>query len=976
MKQIKIRIAFCLTVATGLSGLTQAKGAFDINSKSGKIITTDATALRTRQQDSITTANDGKDSLVQVAFRKVNKKDLQGGVSVVNLSSLMEKNYSTFSLENLDALTPGVHGNIFGNNGNIWGNSGYLVLVDGFPRDADNIMPTEIDQITVMKGVGNVALYGSRAAKGVVYITTKRGGNYSQRVNVRANAGINVPKAYPEYLGSAEYMTLYNEARRNDGLTDLYSTSAIYNHSAGLNPFRYPNIDFFSSEYLKDSYNRFDLTTEISGGNDKAQYYTNLGFWSNGSLLNFGEAVDNNGSNRFNLRGNINVKLNKMIKLNVDASASFYTGKGVNADYWGSSATVRPNRFSPLIPISMLEEGDDPSMVYVNNSNYIIYGKYLLGGTQLDQNNVFASVYAGGSSKNITRQFQFNTGLDFDLSRLLEGFSFKSGLAIDYRTGFTQSYNNNYAVYEAGWNTYAGFEQISGLTKYGNDSKTGAENISNSSYRQNISFFGQFDYDRTFNRKHNFTGTLLGYGFYIGESEVYHATNNANLGLQLAYNFDHKYYADFSSAYIYSAKLPASNRGAFSPTLSLGWRISEENFLKDSHVLDNLKITASAGILNTDLDISSYFLYQGYYTYNDAAWHSWKDGQLVHSFDRRRGNNFDMTFPQRREISFGLEGSLLNNAIGFSGNAFFSETKGNVVPLTALYPVYFSTGWPVYSDVPYANYDRDRRNGFDFNLNFNKKLGEIAWTLGFNGTYYHTKASVRASDAEYADAYQRRVGQPVDAIFGLKSDGFFMDYNDIANSPNQSTLASGGVKPGDIKYKDQNNDGIVDTRDEVYLGRGGWAGSPLTLGVNLTAKWKNLTLFALGAGRFGAKAMKNNSYFWVDGQDKYSAVVRNRWTEETKSTATFPRLTTGTADNNYRSSDFWIYSTDRFDLAKVQISYQFPARILGKGLIRELGAYVNGFNLLTIAKERDIMEMNVGSAPQVRFYNLGIKALF
>ncbi|WP_207533965.1 SusC/RagA family TonB-linked outer membrane protein [Desertivirga arenae] len=968
MKQLKIGIALCLTVATGLSGLSSAKAAIDIKSKSIIKIKKGPKGSEIKELDSLDVKND-KDSLVQVAFKKVKKADLLGGVSVVNLSQLMEKNYSTYSLENLEALAPGFHGNI-------WGNNSYLVLVDGVPRDANNIMPTEIDQITVMKGIGSVALYGSRAAKGVVYITTKRGGNYGQQVNVRANAGVNVPTAYPEYLGSAEYMTLYNEALRNDGLSSLYTPNDIYNTSAGANPYRYPNLNFYSSDYLKDSYNRYDVTTEISGGNDKAQYYTNLGYWSNGSLLNFGEAADNGGANRFNLRGNIDMKLNRIIKLNVDATASFYTGKGVNADYWGSAATVRPNRFSPLIPISMVENGDDPSTIYVNNSNYIIDGKYLLGGTQLDQTNVFGTIYAGGSNKSISRQFQFNTGVDFDLNGLLQGLSFKSALAIDYLTSFTQGYNNNYATYQASWNNYAGFDQISALTKFGDDSKTGIENISSSYYRQNIAFSGQFDYNRSFNRRHNFSGTLLGYGFHIGESGSYHKTNNANLGLQLAYNFSQKYYADFSSAYVYSARLPEKNRGAFSPTISLGWRLSEESFLKDNSAVDDLKLTASAGILNTDLDITNYYLYQGYYTYNDAAWYSWKDGQLVHSFDRRRGNNFDMTFPQRREINFGLEGSFFNNSISFTGNAFFSQTKGNIVQPTSLYPNYFSTGFPVYSDIPFVNYDNDQRKGFDLGLNFNKKLGQTNWSLGLNGTYYQTEARVRASDNQFVDEYQLRVGRPLDAIFGLQSAGLFMDASDIANSPSQSTLASGGVKPGDIKYKDQNNDGIVDTRDEVYLGRGGWSGSPLTLGLNLTAKWKNLTFFALGTGRFGAFAMKNNSYFWVDGQDKYSAVVRNRWTEDTKSTATFPRLTTGTSDNNYRNSDFWLYSTDRFDLAKVQVSYQFPARLLGKGFIREFGAYVNGFNLLTVAKEREIMELNIGSAPQTRFYNLGVKAMF
>ena len=184
------------------------------------------------------------------------------------------------------------------------------------------------------------------------------------------------------------------------------------------------------------------------------------------------------------------------------------------------------------------------------------------------------------------------------------------------------------------------------------------------------------------------------------------------------------------------------------------------------------------------------------------------------------------------------------------------------------------------------------------------------------------------------------------------------------------------MSPGDIKYKDQNGDGIIDTRDEVYLGRGGWFGAPLTLGVNLTAKWKNFSFFALGTGRFGAYGMKNSSYFWVDGEDKYSVVVRDRWTEKTQNTAKYPRLTTSISDNNFRSSDFWMYSTNRFDVSKVQISYDLSKQLRKKGFVHELGVYVTGFNLLTISPDREIMELNIGNAPQTRLYNAGVKAVF
>ena len=129
-------------------------------------------------------------------------------------------------------------------------------------------------------------------------------------------------------------------------------------------------------------------------------------------------------------------------------------------------------------------------------------------------------------------------------------------------------------------------------------------------------------------------------------------------------------------------------------------------------------------------------------------------------------------------------------------------------------------------------------------------------------------------------------------------------------------------------------------------------------------------------GRFGAYAMRNNSYFWVDGEDKYSEVVRDRWTPETSETATYPRLTTTTSNNNFRSSDFWMYSTDRFDLAKVQVSYNLPKTMFNKSFVQEIGVYVGGTNLLTVSPEREILELSVGGAPQNRFYNLGIKAIF
>ena len=901
---------------------------------------------------------------VQAAFRKVSPQNLLGGISVVNVPELLRSNYMTYSLENMEAWAPGYNGN------SNWAMGGYLLMIDGIPREAGNVLPTEIEQITFLKGVNAVALYGSRAAKGVIYITTKRGQAGGQKIDVRVNAGMNVPKAYPEYLGSAEYMTLYNEARRNDGLAELYSAETIYNYASGKNIYRYPNVDYYSDQYLKKAYSRYDVTSEISGGNEKARYYTNIGFQTTGSLLNFGEAVHNNRSDRFNVRGNIDINLNEYLSCFVDATGIFYTGRGVNTDYWGSAATLRPHRFSPLIPISMIEATDDASQILVKNSNHIIGGQYLLGGSQLDQTNPFAAIYAGGNNKYTSRQFQFSTGVNADLRGLLKGLSFRSTFAVDYNSSYNLAFNNTYAVYAPAWNNYAGEDLISSMTKYGQDATSGVQNVSNSWYRQTIAATGQFNYVNSIAGKHNVSAILLVNGFQQSESSVYHRTSNANLGLQVGYNYKNTYYADFSGALIHSAKLPEGKRRAFSPTVSLSWRLSNEPFLRNSDIVNDLRLTASAGILHTDLDITSYYMYQGYYT-GQGSWFGWKDGTGIQATESRRGDNQNMTFPSRKEISIGMEGTFFNKLLNVQGNFFVNKITGNIIQASVLFPSYFTTGWPVSSFIPYVNYNDDKRAGFDFSVNLNKKFGKVDGTLGITGTYYKTIATKRAEI--YEDKYQYRQGKPLDAIWGLQSLGFFTDQADIANSPTQTF---GKVKPGDIRYKDQNGDGIIDARDEVYLGRGGWYGAPLTLGINLTARWKHFTFFALGIGRFGASAMKNNSYFWVDGEDKYSIVVRERWTPDNQATAKYPRLTTFNSDNNFRSSDFWLYKTNRFDLGKVQISYDVTGLLKNRSFVKELGMYISGFNLLTISSERKVMELNIGTAPQTRLYNLGVKALF
>jgi len=909
------------------------------------------------------------DSLIHVAFRAVPKKDLLSAAASVNISELIKKDYATSSLDGLQSFVGGY-------NGNIWGQQP-LILVDGIPRRASDVRFTEIESITVLKDASAVALYGSGGSKGVVLITTKRGEVKPLGIDIRANTGLYVPKRYPHYLNAADYMTLYNEASRNDGLPDKYSQSLIDATASGTNPYRYPDINFFNSAYLRSAYNKTDVTGEISGGDEKARYYTNFGLGYNNSLLKYGEQKNNNDL-AFNVRANVDMRLSKWLSASTDAAAivlNNYTGRG---DFWGASATLRPNWFAPLVPVSMLDPTNASLQTIVNNSNHLINGQYLLGGTSTDPTNAFADMLAAGYIKNKSRTFMFNMNANADLSSITKGLSFKAVYSVDYTDLYSEAYQVSYAVYQPTWSTVNGKDQITGLTQYNNDLNSTNEYVGNTSYTQTVSIRSQFNYNRTFNGDHNVSATLMGWDYQQQVSNDanhsgsnYHPDNNANLGFQANYNFRHKYYADFTSALVHSQKLPEGHRNALSPTVTIGWRLSDENFFKNKiDFVDNLKLTASYGNLHQDLDIPGYYLYSLNYD-NKGGWYQWRDGAAGGwTTGSKRGANPNLTFVQREEYRAGLDASLLHQLIGLNVNYFIQNTNGLLTQGAAsIYPSYFSNY--DYSFLPYLNYNNDRRSGVDFSLNFNKKVNDFGFSLGLNGMYFSSEALRR--DELYQDAYQNRAGQPLDAYWGYISEGFFKDQNDINSHAKQSF---GDVKPGDIKYKDVNNDGVIDSKDQVNLGHNGWSAAPFTFGLNLTVKWKNLTLFAMGTGNTGAIGFKNSSYYWVEGSSKYSDVVWGRWTPATSATATYPRLTTTANSNNFQNSTFWMYKTNRFDLTRLQLTYDFKQKLLEKTPIRELSAYVSGESLLTVSGDVRLMETNIGTAPQFRFFNLGVKAGF
>ena len=960
---------------------------------------------------------------VHVAFRDVDPDHLLGGVSYVDMEELQKKDYTMGSLEDMYALVGGWNGN------NLWGMDNErldnndngnmpLVIIDGVKRPSNNVLPSEIEQITFLKGAQAVVLYGAKGAKGAILITTKRGKVDGLQIKANANTGWHVAKEFPEYLGSAEYMTLFNEASYNDALGQgntavfkvPYSQQDIYNHAVGVNPYRYPNVNYYSDEYIRKAYNRSEGTLEIQGGGTRAHFYTNINYYRSEDLLNFGPSKDNY-TDRFSVRGNVDLVVNKFITGWADVSATYYNEYKNKGNFWSDAASMRPNfpqGAAPLIPIDLIDPNASLALATLGKSLNLIDGKWFPGGgTDGAQSNAIADCYFGGETQAVSRQFQFDAGINYDMNKFVKGLSFKTLFSIDYAANYSLSYNNTYSLFFPTWSNYNNGDQIVAIKQPKDEVVTGTMTMSDTKYRQTITWNRHFVYERTFADKHHVSGLLLASMYTTTASGEYHRYANANLGFQASYDFMGRYFAEVGLAGVHSARLPEGNREAISHSFSLGWNIAKEKFMKDTFV-DDLMISASYSNLNDDADV--YYGSKYFYLY-DATW---SDGGQSFTWDEgansapatysQAGSNPALDFVHRKEWSFTLRGSFFNKMISAELTYFNTKMDGIIVQNPTLYPSHLKNGLSSGKFSSTINNDVQSRKGLDFSITAKKKFGEVFAQLGLVGTYLTTEWTTKDESVKYDNL--KTEGHALDAIRGYRCVGRYtiddFDYNPWdptveANKQKDAYVLKQGVvnsklggkiMPGDLKYEDINGDGIIDTNDQVDLGKSGAYGAPWTIGLNLTLKYKNWTLFVLGNGQFGAYAMGNGNYYYMQGNAKYSENVRDRiqYTYDANDPgkitgivnpeASHPRLSAAGVGNNGVASTYWMYSTDRFNLRKVQLTYDFPTEWFSGTIIKALSVYVNGNDLLTISKNRKMMETAIGSAPQTRFYNIGAKISF
>mgnify|MGYP000156209447 CR=1 FL=1 len=311
-------------------------------------------------------------------------------------------------------------------------------------------------------------------------------------------------------------------------------------------------------------------------------------------------------------------------------------------------------------------------------------------------------------------------------------------------------------------------------------------------------------------------------------------------------------------------------------------------------------------------------------------------------------------------------------SLWIEANYFKTELDKQLTFINEKYPSYYNTF------RPYDNFNKNQYTGFEMELNYTKNIKNWSVSLGANVLYNETQAVSRSEVNEFD--YQNRVGRELSSIFGLVDQGFYgvadFEFDNEGNRVLREGLPVpnfGAVQPGDLKYTDQNNDGIIDNDDRIAIGQ---TGSPWTYGVNLNLKYKRLNLFVLGTGQTGAQALTSNSYYQVNGTDKYSEVVLGRWTPDTANTATFPRLSSQTNQNNFRPSTFWMYDNSYFRINRAQLTYEFADALCDEIGVDDFSLNFQGTNLLEIAENKDIRQLNIGSSPLARTYSLGVRIAF
>lgn len=859
-----------------------------------------------------------------------------------------------------------------------YGNPRPIVIVDGVERSLNYLSADEIESLSIMKDASATAVYGVRGANGVIVVTTKRGkASEKASVNFKISNGINSPIHFPQYLGSAAYASLYNEAIINDNpganvnTLNLFSADQIDNYkkakgdnSDGLGY----NINYFDYAFRPNLQQDYSLT--IQGGANKARYFI-LGnyFQQNG---NYKHTVDDKYSSqaifkRYNFRSNIDVDITNSFyaKLDLGARITNRNAPGTTANRVVEISNTQP----PIYPI-ILENNDNPdNQQYAPN-----FPQGMLFGTQTYRFNILGELSRSGFLRQMDNYLDGTFTLGYKLDALTKGLKVEGAFSYDRQGGYwiDRSVPNEaqgYRVYPG----YATFYPADGVDIYKNGGHYAGKYISprrtvdgtlGNGYRRDDDigrtyYLVKIDYSRSFG-KNNVSGLLLGNrSERIKNNEVPFCYQG--ISGRLTYNYDQRYLVEFDLGYNGSENFAPGRRYGTFPAFSAGWVVSNEKFMGNTRSwLDLLKIRASYGLVGNDQlsnDPSTRrFGYLQFY-YNSGDWYNFGTQNNNNPGSTRQGflANPLLTWEKAKKINIGLDMELLKRRLTFAVD-FFSEHRYDIItdlddPSKQGFPALVGAGSPLLNKGIVDN------RGFDLEIAWSDKIGKyFTYSIRPNFSFARNKI-INQSEIIRQYSYQRRTGLPVGQPFVYIFDGFVGSQKeaDQLNAMNNGTGFQkwGTVVPGDAKYKDIDGDGqITDLNDRIAMG---YPRIPeIQFGIPMSFSYKSIDLTILFQGathtslQLGGPATYDFPIYQNDEIGKVKPMHLNRWTPTTAATAKYPALHYGKYDNNKQSnSSLFLYNAQYLRLKNFEIGYTLPQKWMKRFGLQRSRAYIQGLNILT-----------------------------
>ncbi|WP_163325417.1 SusC/RagA family TonB-linked outer membrane protein [Draconibacterium mangrovi] len=831
-----------------------------------------------------------------------------------------------------------------------------MVLVDGFERDYNDLTVEEVESVTLLKDAASLAIYGMRGSNGVILVTSKRGKYNTTEIEASYDRSINFAEPFVPMVNAYDYAMGLNEALANDGLSSQYNNYELNAFQTGTQPLIYPNVNW-ADETLNKIAHSNSLNMQVRGGSEVVRYFTSIGYDTDKGIVGV-DAPDASIPNQFqysnlNVRSNLDISISKNTLLSINLLGKL------------------KEKSSPMLSATSLMETiyNTPSAAFPVKTENDEWG----ASTNWTKNPV-ADLANAGFYKYHTRTLLADFTVNQNLDIITKGLKARVSLA----------YDSDAVMYERKNRDYRTETIITSFDEDGNPIDIEYNQIGENEGSYSFSHWLSTQYHRTtlkgiidYNRTFGLSTVSGGYIYELtslvnkGIQETYNRINNS---LFMSYAYDSKYLLDASFTLASSNILNPRRKWGYFPAVSAAWVISNEDVMKENEVVNYLKLHSSVGILGSDnMDFDAYK--QEYKPGSNVLF-----GNFIGAPTLQMGALpvRNLTYAKTLSLNIGLEGTLYRN-LNFEVELFHNKVYDI---LTGIGNINSSV---LGVNPGYANDGERTFKGFELGLGYHKNVGDFKYAVNGKFTFNRSKI-VNMNERSWKNDFNKATGHSVGQIFGYEAEGFFKDQADIDNSP-VHTFSE--VQAGDIKYKDQDKNGVIDQYDRVAIGNSSYM-PELYFSFDMNMEYRNVGMSFLfqGVGNYSAILNTTSIYRPLVGNNNISQhYYDNRWTA-TNQDALYPRLTTESNENNEQNSTIWLQDRSYLKLRSAEIYYNLPEQLVNKVKLDNAKIFVRGYNLFSIDKvdlgdpetlgKRDMNddESTGISYPLYRTINLGVKISF